>query len=101
MNDERRNFPVDITTLDRVGLIEELHKAEARLRITRCDLARATGAERERLRERTSRMKTAGQRIRLELTRRNAEVADDFVRVARRKLDPRTFEQIAHEATAV
>lgn len=99
MNDERRH-PVDITTLSRVELIEELHKAEARLRIARCDHVRAHGPERDRLRERISRMKTAVQRIRLEITRRNEETRHDFVAVARRTLDPQTFARIEAEATA-
>lgn len=99
MNDERR-YPVDITTLSRAELIEELHKAEARLRIARCDHVRAHGPERDRLRERISRMKTAVQRIRLELTLRNEQARRDFVSVARRTLDPQTFVRIEALAAA-
>jgi len=91
MNDERR-YPVDITTLSRLKLIEELHKAEARLRVAHCDHSRAHGPERERLRERVSRMKTA--------VHRNEETRHDFVAVARRTLDPQTFARIEAEATA-
>lgn len=97
MNDERRH--PDIRLLSRVELIEELHKVEARLRISRCDLARAHGPERDRLRERISRMKTAVQRVRLELSLRNEQARHDFVAAARRTLDPQTFARIEAIAT--
>lgn len=89
-----------LSSLSRIEVVGELHAVEARLRITKCDYAKATDPnERERLRERVSRLKTAVQRIRVELAARAEarRVEDAFVRVARQRLDSATFEEL-HEA---
>jgi len=93
-----RRPPVDLAVASRADLVAELHAAEARLRIAKTDLMKAQRHgnvdEVYRLRERISRLKTAVQRIRVELTRRREQFKDEFVRVARRELDPQTFARI-------
>lgn len=99
-----RRPPVDIRTLTKADLVAELHAAEARLRISKTDLMNAQRYgnvdEAYRLRERISRLKTAVQRIRVELTRRHEQAKADFVAVARRELDPQTFARIEAAAAA-
>lgn len=93
-----------LSSLTRLEVVGELHAVEARLRIAKCDYAKAHDPnERERLRERVSRLKTAMQRIRMELAARAEQrrIEDDFVRIARQRLDREVFESIYNAAAAV
>lgn len=102
MTNDRR-YLVDLATATRAEAVAELHAAEARLRIAKTDLVHAQRGgnvdEVYRLRERISRLKTAVQRVRLELTRRHEQAKDDFISAARRELDPQTFARIERAAT--